>query len=63
MDVPKNELLNSLCTDCETECKRNDNVPECRGQYGNPCAKYLDEMERLEREAQEVIRNGGENQD
>lgn len=53
----------ALCVYCATECKRNGNVPECWGQYGNPCERYLDEMERLERKAQEVIRNGGENQD
>ena len=45
--------LKALCDNCEAECKKNGKVPECWGQYGNPCAKYLDEMERIDKEVTE----------
>ena len=47
--------LNALCSACEAECKATCKVPECWGQYGNPCAKYLDEMERIESEAKDDV--------
>ena len=40
-------MLHELCTDCEAECEKNGKVPECWGQYGNPCEKCLEGMSRL----------------
>ena len=46
-------IAKTLCAECKAECERNGTVPECWGQYGNPCAKYLDEMERIDKEVTE----------
>ena len=46
-------MLHELCTECEAECEKNGKVPECWGQYGNPCEKCLEEMHLLDEEVTE----------
>ena len=44
----RERIAKTLCAECEAECERIGAVPECYGQYGNPCEKYLDAMEVTE---------------
>lgn len=48
----RERTLKEFCDHCEAECEKNGTVPECWGQYGNPCANYFYEIERLDKEVQ-----------
>ena len=47
------EFAAVFCAECKERCEKEGKQPECYGQYGNPCAKYLDKMERLDKEVTE----------
>ena len=49
--------LKEFCDNCEAECEKNGTVPECWGQYGNPCSNYFDERDRLDKEVQDEAWN------
>lgn len=41
------QAVADVCIPCESECRVSGRIPDCWGQYGNPCSKFLDREQEL----------------